>query len=844
MPEAPWWPQWAHWRRPASVAVAIALATLAVYFPVFQNELVDYDDDYYISQNPNLKLGLSAEGLRWAFTESYGANWYPLTWISLMVDYELFGISAPAFHGMNLALHAASAVLLFFVFLRMTGALAPSAFIAGVFALHPTHVESVAWAAERKDVLSALFWMLTLWAYARYAEKPAARRFALVALFLALGLLSKPMVVTLPFVLLLLDVWPLGRLGESSFARLALEKAPLFALVFVSSVVTFLAQRAEGAVQPLQTYSFGVRLANALVAYVAYIGKAFFPARLSPYYPHPGEGLPLWQALAAFVALAGATFLAVALARRSERLRFLPVGWLWYLGTLVPVIGLVQVGQQAMADRYTYLPYIGLSIVVAFGLAEIVKRGPVLVAIGAACLVAMAVTASAQVRIWRDSVTLFEHTLRVTDQNALAHINLGIAYLNRRRLEDAERELANAIEIHPGAAEAHAGLGAVRAAQGRVEEALESYRAALRLDPGSSSTHRELASLLLARGETSQALVHFREGSALAPRDGDALVDLAVGLSREGKHDEADAKFEEASRRAVDEPRLHQNWGAVLLERGEIEEAAKHFEKAIALRPEYAAARFSAAEVAMRRGDFARASSHLREIVRTEPENERAQFQLGLALANGGNLDEAYAAFEKARSLNPNRADTHYSLGLALARLGDLDRAMEHFRAAVALAPENPEAHYSLGLALAGKGNLDAAVASYRRAVELAPDYAEAFNSWGVALASAGRLREAVDKFEAALAINPMLAETHNNLGLALSQTGAQKPALEHFREAASIEPLNPDAHNNLGAALAREGRLEEAAMSFRKAIELAPNHEGARKNLEALVGNQGNRGS
>jgi tetratricopeptide (TPR) repeat protein len=834
MSEASWW------RRPPAIAVLLVLATVAVYLPVFQNALVDYDDDYYISQNPNLKLGLSAEGLKWAFTESYGANWYPLTWISLMLDYEIFGISAPAFHGVNLVFHAASTVLLFYVFLRMTGALSASAFIAGFFALHPTHVESVAWAAERKDVLSGFFWMLTLWAYARYADEPARRRFALVGLFLAFGLLSKPMVVTLPFVLLLLDVWPLDRVGKISFGRLVLEKAPLFALVAAASAVTFFAQRAEGAVQPLQTYSLGVRVANALIAYAAYVGKAFWPARLSPYYPHPGDSLPSWQVWLALAALLGATFLTLALAHRNRRLRFLPVGWLWYLGTLVPVIGLVQVGQQAMADRYTYLPYVGLSIMIAFGLAEVVKRLPLLVGLEVASLLAFAVVASAQVRIWRDSVTLFEHALSVTERNALAHINLGIAYLNRGRLDDADRELTKAIEIHPGAAEAYAGLGAVRAAEGRGEEALESYRAALRLNPGSSATHREMAALLLAKGETSQALAHFREASALAPRDGDALVDLAVGLSREGRFDEAQAKFEEASRNAVDEARLHQNWGAVLLERGDVDEAARHFDAALALRPDYAAARFSAAEVAMRRSDFPKAEEHLREIVRTEPENESAHFQLGLALANGGKLDEAYAAFEKARSLNPGRAETQYSLGLVLARLGDLDRAIACFRTAIGLAPASAEAHYSLGLALAGKGELEEGLASYRQAVELAPDYAEAWNSWGVALASAGRTREAVEKFEKALAVNPRLAEAHNNLGLALSQAGALAPALEHFRAAATLEPMNPDAHNNLGAALARAGRLEEAEASFRKAIELAPDHQGARRNLEALGGHPG----
>jgi tetratricopeptide (TPR) repeat protein len=838
MAKVPWW------RRPELVALALALATVLVYLPVFQNELVDYDDDYYISQNPYLKLGLSAEGLKWAFTESYGANWYPLTWLSLMLDYELFGLSAAAFHGVNLALHVASALLLFFVFRRMTGSLGASGFIAALFALHPTHVESVAWAAERKDVLSALLWMLTLWAYVLYAERPKPGRLALVGLFLALGLMAKPMLVSLPFVLLLLDVWPLGRTGKTPLPRLALEKAPLFALVAIASVVTFLAQRAEGAVQPIQTYSFGVRAANALVAYVAYIGKAFWPAGLSPYYPHPGDSLPLWQVGASFGALAAATLAALLLARRDPRLRFLPVGWLWYLGTLVPVIGIVQVGQQAMADRYTYLPYIGLSIVVAFGFGEIARRfslpRAVLVAAGSASLLAFAFAASAQVRIWRDSVTLFEHALRVTDENALAHINLGVAYLNRGRLLDAERELAEAIRIHPGAAEAHAALAGVRGEQGRPEEALELYRAALRLDPGSSSTHREMASLLLALGDSAQALVHFREGAALSPDDGDALVDLAVALSREGRYEEAVSKFEEASRRPSDLARLHQNWGTVMLERGDLDAASKHFESALSVRPEYAAAHFSAGQAAMRRGDFAKAAESFREAVRLEPDDEQAHYELGLALAHGNQLDEAYAEFEKARSLNPDRAQTHYSLGLVLARLSDLDRAADHFRTSLSLAPENPEAHYSLGLALAGKGELEEAFSCYRRAIELAPDYAEAHNSWGVALASVGRLREAAERFENALAINPRLAEAHNNLGLALSQTGATAPALEHFRAAAAIEPMNPDAHNNLGAALAREGRFGEAAESFRKAIELAPDHEGARRNLEALDGNRG----
>jgi tetratricopeptide (TPR) repeat protein len=791
--------------RPAAIALGLAVLTFVVYLPVFQNELVNYDDDFYISRNPNVRLGLSAEGLSWAFTTSYGANWYPVTWISILLDYELFGMSARAFHAMNLALHAASGVLLFLTLFRMTGALGPSGFVAAVFALHPAHVESVAWAAERKDVLSGLFWMLTLWAYARYAEAGSAKRMGLVALFLALGLLSKPMLVTLPFVLLLLDFWPLDRVAKSGWRRLALEKVPLFVLVAITSVVTFFAQRAAGAVMPLETYSFPVRLANALVAYVAYLGKAFWPAGLSPYYPHPGDSLPLWQSVASGVFLAVATGLSVA-AGRIGALRFVPVGWLWYLGTLVPVIGLVQVGQQAMADRYTYLPYIGLGLPVGFGAAELAKRlrlapAAVFAASGAAVL-AMAVLASAQARVWRDSVTLFEHALSVTDGNALAHINLGVAYLNRGRLDEAAFQLEEAIRIHPGSAEGHSALASVRARQEKPEEALELYRAALRLDPASSETHREMGRLLLELGDATQAQVHLREASALAPGDGDILSDLAATLAQEGRFEEAIARFQEASRSASDPARLQRNWGAALL----------------------------------RQGDMAGAAEHLRETVRLDPDDGDAHYQLGLALANMNQLDDAYGHFERSLELSPGRAEAHYSLGLVLARLGNLDRAAEHFRESLSLDPRNAEAQYSLGLIHASRGDFEEAVACYRRALAVIPDYAEAHNSWGVALASLGRLDEAMKQFRTALEIDPRLGQAHNNWGIALSQAGATSAAIEHFRSAVSLEPENPDGYNNLGVALAHEGRYEQAAESFRKAVEIAPDHPSARRNLESAL--------
>jgi protein O-mannosyl-transferase len=824
-------------RRPAVVALLLSALTLFAYLPVLQNELVDYDDDYYISQNPHVTPGLTLAGAKWALTESYGANWYPLTWLSLMADTELFGTSARGYHAMNLAYHLAGTLLLLYVFLRMTGSLWASAFVAAVYALHPTHVESVAWAAERKDVLSGLFWMLTLWAYVRFSSSPAPRRLGLVALFLSLGLMSKPMVVTLPFVLLLVDVWPLDRISTTSWRRLLLEKVPLFGLVAAASVVTFYAQRAEGAVQTFDRYSFPVRFWNALLSYAAYVGKAIWPSRLSPYYPHPGDSISAVAGAAAGVMLVFVTAATVVAGLRRARLRFLPVGWLWYVGTLVPVIGIVQVGQQAMADRYTYLPYIGLSILAAYGTVELLQRFRIAryvpAAVGAAAVLSWTLVTSAQVRVWHDSVTLFEHALAVTEDNALAHINLGVAYLNRGRLDEASTQLEEAIRIHPGSAEAHGALGSVRVEQGRLPEALEYYQAALRLDPSSSRTHRELGNLLLKLGDETQAMAHFREASALSPADGDALADVALALSREGRTDEALQRFQEASTLASDRARLHQNWGTVLLGAGRPEDAIGHFQTALELRPDYPEAHFSWGQAAMAGGDFPKAVGELSEAVRLEPANEEAQYQLGLALANAGRPDEALEHFEKARELAPDRAGIAITEGLLLMRAGEPARACEYFRKSLELDPGNAEAHYSLGLAYAGTGRFEDAITCYRRALELDPSYAVAHNSWGVALASEGKVDRAVEQWKRALSIDPRLGEAHNNWGLALSNAGELDAATEHFRLAVSLEPENPDAHINLGVSLARRGKLEEAAASFERAVDLAPDDPRARQNLE-----------
>jgi tetratricopeptide (TPR) repeat protein len=451
--------------RRALIALGLAALVAGVYWPVRGHAWLNYDDDVYITANPNLTLGLSPGGVAWAFTTLHGANWFPLTWLSWMLDFDRSGLDPSGFHTTNLLLHAGATAVLFLALSRLTKDAGRSAFVAAVFGVHPLHVESVAWAAARKDPLSGLFFMLALLAYAaggRHERRPL--QMALVLLCLALGLLAKQTIVTLPFVLLLLDAWPLGRLGgtrgsegwkPAAVRRAVLEKLPLFAWVAVMSAVATLAQRSAGVVADLEQLSVGARVGNAALACVAYLRKALLPTDLAVFYPHPGNAVPAAAAVAALALLALLTALSVRAARRHPALT---VGWLWYLGTLVPVLGLVQVGSQAMADRYTYLPLVGLGIAVAWGVPELLGRtlradGPrraVLAVLGAACIVALATGARLQLRHWRDSEALMRHTLAVTDANYIAHAHLGSALLERGEVGQAIGHWTESARIRPG----------------------------------------------------------------------------------------------------------------------------------------------------------------------------------------------------------------------------------------------------------------------------------------------------------------------------------------------------------------------------------------------------------
>jgi tetratricopeptide (TPR) repeat protein len=528
------------------IALLLAVATFAAYYEVRSCEFVGYDDYVYVIQNPNLRDGLGIGALLQAF-RPYEVNWIPLTWISLQIDYTLYGLDPTGYHLTNVALHALSAILLYLALVSMTGAIGCAAFTAAVFALHPLHVESVAWVTERKDTLSGVFWMLTLCAYAFYARRPGCiRRYLLVLACLALGLMAKPMLVTLPFVLVLLDYWPLNRLtGDRTSAwpdpralRAALvEKIPMFALAAGASAVTFWIQRTAGAVSALEAIPLGARVANALEAYVIYLWKTLWPTGLAAFYPL--SEIPGWRAAAAGVLLVGVSIAAARLAARRPYL----LGWLWYLGTLVPVIGLVQVGMQARADRYMYLPLVGVSIAVAWGIAELAQRRRIpraaLGGLALIALVAMGAGTWRQAQTWRDTEALYEHALAVTEDNFLAHKGYGNALLLQGRLDEAERHFAEAARLAPKWPKPRLGLADVALGRGRIEEALRVYRQELTRDPDNLAAVGRYGLALGLAGRYAEARPHLLR--ALAVHRGIAEMHLGMSLveAAEGRPREA-----------------------------------------------------------------------------------------------------------------------------------------------------------------------------------------------------------------------------------------------------------------------------------------------------------------
>lgn len=586
------------------VYLSLIFITLVVFHQLPSHDFINLDDNLMVYENPRVLAGLTTDGLIWAFKTTHAANWHPLTWLSHMVDCELFGLRPGLHHLTSLLFHLVNSVLLLLVLRKITGALWQSAFVAALFALHPLHVESVAWVAERKDVLSCFFWLVTIWAYARYVERPGLGRYLTVLLSFALGLMAKPMVVTLPFVLLLLDYWPLGRMQlyavspdsdldvpKSSLVRLIWEKIPLFVLTAGTIVATLVAQEKFGALKSLETFPLTTRIANALVSYIGYIVKMTLPQNLAVYYPHPAT-IPLWQ-------VAGAGLLLISLSLMMVRARrnrpYLTVGWLWYLGTLVPVIGLIQVGSQAMADRYTYISLVGLFLMIAWGVPSLLQgwphRGVSLVIATTILLSILAVSTWAQISHWKNSVALFQHAVNVTADNHFAHNNLGVALASQGRLDAAIYHYSESLRIKADQGEVYNNLGIALAAQGNIDRARSHYYKALKIDPNNAKTYNNLGNLLANQGKTEEAINYYSEALKLEPDYIGAHYNLGTALAEKGRIEEAIKHVTEALRLMPYWAGAHNNLGVLLERRGRLDEAIRHYSEALRLDPDYAKAR-------------------------------------------------------------------------------------------------------------------------------------------------------------------------------------------------------------------------------------------------------------
>ena len=598
------------------ICALLFLLVAAAFYNAIPNDFVNYDDPLYVTENVLVKQGLTREGIAWAFCGTTAGNWQPLTLLSHMLDVQCYGLRPWGHHLTNVLLHAINTFLVFLVFNRMTGAIGRSFFVAALFGLHPLHVESVAWVAERKDVLSTLFWLLTLWAYGHYTQNstggkqpvankeeltpavngpPVASRpaffYGLALLFFSVGLMAKPMLVTLPCVLLLLDYWPLKRWEGKGAWFLIVEKTPFFLLSAAASTVAFLAQKGVNTVVPLTLLPLPARVINAFVAYNRYLGKLFWPVNLSVHYPY----LDHWSwliVIVAFTIFAAVTVLAVWLRRRQS---YLLVGWLWFVGTLVPVIGLVQVGEQSMADRYTYVPLIGMFIFLTWGMDVLTRcwrrQMLILAVFASAVIIACAVLTHKQVACWKNGETIFRHAIRVAGDNYKARSLLADALSREKRFPEAVRQLQEAVRLKPGIPDLHYFLGAALEDEGRMDEAISQYQETLKLNPDLFEVRNRLGMALGRKGLQDEAIRQFQEALRLAPGSNDIHYNLGNALARAGRLPEAAIQLREAVRLKPDDARARNNLGVILFREKRVNEAIQQLQEALKLQPDYSEAR-------------------------------------------------------------------------------------------------------------------------------------------------------------------------------------------------------------------------------------------------------------
>ncbi len=721
------------------ITAFLVISVLAVFGQVMYADFLNLDDNILISENPNVQEGLTFSSLTWAFTTTEYTIWHPLTLVSFIIDYELFGLNPGGFHLINLLLHVVNTLLLFYVFQKMTGELWKSAFVSALFSLHPLHVESVAWITERKDVLSTLFWLLTTTAYFHYTKAPGFRRYLFILIPFILGLLTKAMLITLPFVLLLLDFWPLKRLCHSvdnsgagsckkrisSFLKdllpLIKEKAVLFIVVAVFTFVNINMAQKTGNLYDSETIPPELRIGYALVSYINYIYKTLWPTKLAIHYPLP-EAVPLWHSVGAGLILLLLTLLIV---RISWKYRFLLTGFLWYIGTLVPVIGFLKIGTQSANDRFTYIPLTGLFIIVAWGVPELVKNRPkwkgLLPYTAGAVIVCFMTLTWLQVKQWKNSRTIFSHALRVTDNNALAHFCLAKALAD----------------------------------EGDIGGAIDHYKRALHIKPGYKTAYYNLANILVQRG----------------------------------LYDEAEANYMAALKRDSQYIEAYNNLGLLYRKKGETDKAVEVYSKALSINPDYTSILNNMGVIWIDRGEFRKAGGFFLKVLEAEPRNLEAHLHMGVLLSGLAIYEKAIFHYKEALKIDPDYAEAHINLGSAFKATGKTTEALRHFYRAMELNPEIPEIHFNIGNLLNTQGDRAGAVKSFNRAIELRQDYTRAHTALAITLANGGEMTRAVEHFGYAAKAQPFNAEAALNLGVALEFVGRKEEAIVEYCKAFRLQP-------------------------------------------------------
>lgn len=713
--------------------MALIVSAVVVYAQVINYDFINYDDPYFITENQQVKNGLSTDGIIWAFTSKDGIV-NPLAWLSHMLDVQLFGLNPGMHHLISLLFHIMNTILLFFIFYRWSHHFPASASVAFIFSVHPLNVESVVWLAERRNVLSMFFFLLTIGAYGYYVKNPKTTRYLTVVLFFIFALMSKPMVITLPIVLLLLDYWPLGRIsagsGESRYLNIIgrlKEKLPLIILSLLSAGITLYVAKVKGSVVSVESLPISVRMANVISSYVVYIKKLIWPSDLAVFYPYSAHLLPSWQVVLYGLILAGMTFLAIS---QGKRRPYILVGWFWYLLTLIPVIGLVQAGEQSVADRFMYLPMIGLLIIAFWGLFEIGDRWnmkrliPALVTL--LILLPLIVAAHNQTAHWKNSIQLFDHANEVTRDNYSAHLSLGNAYAEQGKFETAVTHYEKVLEIRPLNVKAHGNLANALMALGRESQAVSHYKIALGVDPDNVYVLNNYGQLLGEQGKFDQAVEYLTRALKLEPDNADVHNNMGTVLLDLNKIDDAFNHFESAVRLEPDNAQSYNNLGVALFRKGNIEQAIKRYTTAIHLKPDFAEAFFNMGNAWLRAGKQKEAVESYQKAIALNPAYVKAHYNLGNLFLNLKREDEAMSLFQKVLELEPNFAMAHYNMGIIYGQKSMLEKASASFAKAMELKPDHAPAYLNMGITVYRMGKLDTAIAYCQKALKIRPDYTRA----------------------------------------------------------------------------------------------------------------------